>query len=165
MTVVASCPNRQQGEPCSLPWPSELQIHSTQLLTITCRERGSLFIAGRKSIASKERISLDRQKDICFLPSLPGLFLRYWAQWYFLVSRCLYISSHLHLYPDLSPFLQFHFSCGLKKNYLVILSIITPSCMPFTCFPHYRLPWGSLTLGNGVLHCFSDMWENKSTVS
>lgn len=112
-TVVTSCPNRQQGEPCSPMafWATDT-LSSTA--TIICRERGSSFIAGRKSIASKERISLDRQKDICFLPSLPGLFLRYRGTVIFFVSRCLYISSHLHLYPDLSPFLKFHFSCNLR---------------------------------------------------
>lgn len=52
-TVVASCPNRQQGEPCSLPWPSKLRIYSTQLLTIICRERESSFIARNKKYCIK----------------------------------------------------------------------------------------------------------------
>lgn len=111
---MASCPNRQQGEPCSLPWPSELWIHSTQLLTIIYRERESSFIARNKKYCTKGKNQFG-PTERHFLPvftswlvfTILGTVIFFVVVVYILVY--IYISTPSLTFPSVS-----FFSCDLR---------------------------------------------------
>lgn len=102
-TVVASCLSRQQGERCSLPWPSELQIHSTQLLTIICREGESSFIARNKKYCIKGKNQFG-QTERHFLPVFTSwlVFTILGAERYFFLSVVVYILVYIYISTPIS---------------------------------------------------------------
>lgn len=115
-TVVTSCPNRhRESRALSMAFWATDTLSSTADYHLQ-REGKCVYSRKKKYCIKGKNQSGQTERHLLpvFTSWLVFTILGHGDFFFFFVSRCLYISSHLHLYPDLSPFLKFHFSCDLS---------------------------------------------------
>lgn len=132
---AASCLDRQQGELCSLPRPSELLVLIVNYHLQ--REWKKVNLCPEiKSVLSTKSINLTKKKRHflhTFTSWLVFIILGI-VNFFFFASIYLYTSLNLHCHPDLSPFLWVHFHCTLQNSHLGIPSLVLLS--PFLACAH-----------------------------